>query len=205
MRINTQAVVLSAVMCGLAAAAAAQPAPQQHEWSHGTTINGFAGVAADPSRNGAVLGGAVGWELIPRLAIEGTGAWFDRGASVDAFAGALKAQFTLVPAHRAMPFLQAGIGLYRASFDRNVSPMPDFYRRRLSDTMPSHGSATVFTDPTLVFGGGANVFLTRHIAIRPDVEAMRVMRGGHHYTMTSVAVHLAYHFEDHPVTPARRP
>ena len=130
MRINSQAVALSAILLGIPAVAVAQTAPQ-HEWSHGTTINGFAGVASDPSRNGAVLGGAVRWELTPLFALEGTGAWFDRGDSVDAFAGALKALVTLVPGHRAMPFLQAGIGLYRASFERADGPMPEFYRRRL--------------------------------------------------------------------------
>lgn len=202
MRINSQAVALSAVLLGIPAVGVAQTAPQ-HEWSHGTTINGFAGVASDPSKNGAVLGGAVGWELTPLFALEGTGAWFDRGGSVDAFAGALKALVTLAPGHRAMPFLQAGIGLYRASFERFDGPMPEFYRRRLPAGM-SHGQIEAFTDPTFVFGGGANVFLTKHVALRPDVEVMRVMRGGHHYTLTSVAVHLGYHFEDHPVTPARR-
>jgi hypothetical protein len=36
-------------------------------------------------------------------------------------------------------------------------------------------SAT-FTDPSLAFGGGVNVFVSRQIAVRPEVDATIVMR-----------------------------
>jgi hypothetical protein len=70
--------------------------------------------------------------------------------------------------------------------------------------MPGLTEGQTFTDPALVLGGGVNVFFNRHIAVRPDLEAMVVMRDSHRYVVTTAAIHLAFHFEDHPVTPARR-
>jgi hypothetical protein len=48
-----------------------------------------------------------------------------------------------------------------------------------------------------------NVFVARHLAIRPDVEATIVRRNAQNYVVTAVSVHMAYHFEDHPITPSR--
>jgi hypothetical protein len=59
----------------------------------------------------------------------------------------------------------------------------------------------IFMDPSVVIGGGANLFVSRHYAIRPAVDATIVMRDGHTQTVTSAVVHVTYHFEDHPVTP----
>ncbi len=67
------------------------------------------------------------------------------------------------------------------------------------------GATSTFTDPSFILGGGMNIFVTRHIAIRPDVEAMIVRRDSHNYVVTAVVVHIAYHFENHPITPTRRP
>ena len=58
-----------------------------------------------------------------------------------------------------------------------------------------------FTDPSFILGGGVNLFVTRHVALRPDVEAKLVRRNSQNYVVTAVSVHLAYHFEDHPMTP----
>jgi hypothetical protein len=55
-----------------------------------------------------------------------------------------------------------------------------------------------------VFGGGVSLFASRRISIRPDVETMLVRADGQSYFVTTFAARLAYHFEEHPVTPARR-
>ena len=97
--------------------------------------------------------------------------------------------------------LTGGIGLYRASFDRPGSAMPAFYGRRMAMDGGRMGSAATFTDPTVVFGGGVNAFVNRHWAIRPDVREMVVLRNSRSYFVTAFALHVAYHFEDQPITP----
>ena len=103
----------------------------------------------------------------------------------------------------AVPFVKGGVGLYRASFDSSVADIPDFYRRRLGPGEPAVGRSHAFRDPSVVVGGGLNLFATRHIALRPEIEAMVVRRQSRSHVVTAVMMHVAYHFEDHPVTPAR--
>ena len=181
-----------------------QPPPPTTMWQHGSTLNLFAGAAAAPSHRGAIGGGAVGWEVKPRFALEGSGEWMEWGAGSHAFAAAITAQTGLAGPRPVMPFLTGGIGLYRASFDRLGTAMPAFYGRRMSIDGVRMGTTATFTDPTLVFGGGVNAFINRHWAIRPDVREMVVLRDSHSYFVTAFAVHVAYHFEDHPVTPKVR-
>ena len=50
---------------------------------------------------------------------------------------------------------------------------------------------------TLVFGGGADVFVTSHVAIRPEVTFPVIMNGSDHLTKAIWGVHVAYHFEEH--------
>ena len=82
--------------------------------------------------------------------------------------------------------------------------MPDFYNRRMMMNSSRVGTTAGFTDPTVVFGGGVNAFVNRHWAIRPDVLEIVVLRNSRSYFVTAFAIHVAYHFEDHPVTPKVR-
>jgi hypothetical protein len=83
-----------------------------------------------------------------------------------------------------VPFVAAGVGLYRLAAGAG-------------------SSATVTsTDPSFVFGGGVSFYLTRQIALRPDVEIMLV-RGAPRRTVGAAMLRLVYHFEDRPITPAR--
>lgn len=192
-------VVLISCCCtaGVAVAQTSSPNP----WGYGTTLSGAAGVAIDSEHTGSALGAGVGWELTPKVAIEGSASWLDRGAGADAFTAALKFRAAMFRSERAAPFLSAGVGMYRATYTREAREVPTFHRRRM---MPGLTEGQTFTDPALVLGGGVNVFFNRHIAVRPDLEAMVVMRDSHRYVVTTAAIHLAFHFEDHPVTPARR-
>jgi len=189
------------VVIVLSVPAAAQTAPPGNDWSHGTSLSVFGGLAGDSSEAGPLAGAAIGWEVTPAIAIEGSGHWLDRGSGADAFAAALKVQAGLMVPHRAVPFLEAGIGLYRAWFDPAADTVPDFYRHRMAATTPGPGVTSTFTDPSFLFGGGVNIFVTRHIAIRPCIESMIVRRDSQNYVVTAVAVHFAYHFESHPVAP----
>jgi hypothetical protein len=89
-----------------------------------------------------------------------------------------------------------------ASFDAARDDVPDFYRRRLPpDTF---GVRHTFTDPSFIAGGGVNLFVSRHLAIRPEVQAMVVRRDSNQLVVTAATAHVVYHFEEHPVTPSRR-
>ena len=185
---------------GTAGVAAAQTS-SSNPWGYGTTLSGSVGVGVDAEHTGSALGAAIGWELTPNTAIEGSGSWLDRGAGADAFAAALKFRASMFGRDRAAPFVTAGVGMYRASFSRDAREIPSFHRRRMG---PRLTGRQTFTDPALVFGGGVNVFVTRHVAVRPDVEAMVVMRDSRRHVVAIAAFHIAFHFEDHPVTPSRR-
>jgi hypothetical protein len=190
------------VALALSVPAWTQPAPEAHEWGHGTTLTGFTGAAVDSSRSGALFGGAIGWEMTPKVAIEGSGLWVEHGSGTDAFAGALKVQAALLRRHAARPFLQAGVGLYRASFDVR-DEMPDFYGDRIRSDPFGHGLIRTFMDPSLVAGGGVDLFVSRNLAVRPDIETMFVLHDGKSHVVTAIRINVAYHFEEHPVTPVR--
>jgi hypothetical protein len=183
------------------ASAWAQTGIRPDEWSHGTTLSSFVGVPIESEQAGAALGGAVGWEITPRLAIEGSGSWLDFGDGASGFGGAITLRTRLRGERKVDPFVQAGVGMYRATFGL-TSTLPSFYERRTRRRLLA-GDLT-FTDPTLVAGGGANIYLNRRFAVRPDVTATIVLRDGRRHVITTVGVHAVFHFEDHPVTPNRR-
>ena len=198
---------LQCVVLGLLAAAATASAqtplvaPSSNMWSHGTTLNVFGGGAATPGDRGAAAGGAFGWELTSRFALEGSGTWLDFEQSVHAFTAAMTAHVAVMTPHPFVPFLAGGVGLYHASFNRFDSTMPRFYHRRMTGLESALGQTVTFTDPSLAGGGGINVYVSRHWALRPEVLATLVLRDSRSFVVTMGAVRLAYHFDDHPVTP----
>jgi len=187
----------------LASATASAQDDASTMWRRGTTLNVFGGLAAASNDRGPLAGGAIGWEITPRIAVEGSGAWVEWGHEAQAFSAALRALVPLRTSRPVIPYLAGGFGLVRASFEIADPEVPEFYRRRIANRPEAVRGAATFTDPSVVVGGGVNMFLSRHIAIRPDVNATVVMRDSRARVMTTAAVHLAYHFEDHPITPAR--
>jgi hypothetical protein len=194
-------IAIACMCCAFPVTVAAQADVRANEWSRGTTLNGSLAVVADSSQTGAAVGGGMGWELTPAVAIEGTGSWAEFGSGTTAFGGGLKVRARLAGRRHIDPFLQAGVGLYRVTFGSDDNDVPVFYRRRMG-TLPSVSGRT-FTDPSILGGGGVSIFLNRHLALRPDVEAAFVLRDGRSHVVTTVAVHAVYHFESHPVTPVR--
>ena len=176
--------------------ASAQIAPPPNRWDHGTTLNVFAGAASASSETGPLAGGAFGWQITPWVSVEGSGTWLSRLNGAEAFAADLKTLVNVMAARPVAPFVEGGIGMYRASFDSSRGPLPDFYRARTSAEV---GNISTFTDPSFIVGGGVNVFVGRHVAIRPDIEAKIVRRDSQSYVVTALSVHLAYHFEEHPM------
>jgi hypothetical protein len=185
------------------------------DWTHGTVLQGSAGIVTGQSMAGLDLGGGFGWEITPRFAVEATGSWITFDSNYDAFAGSLALRTRLWGERKIDPFVLGGVGLYHTSFACGGTPVPgedaqpcsvtasipQFYLRRLTSDLAGWQT---FTDPTLVVGGGVSLFLNRHFAIRPDVRVAFVLDSGDSYVVTTVAIQAAYHFEAHPITPARR-
>jgi hypothetical protein len=174
---------------------------QDNPWSRGTMISGFSGMAVDSSQSGPLFGGSIGWELTRRFALDGGGEWADYGNGADAFAAAIRLRTNLAWWGGAVPFVEAGIGMYRASFSSHAGDIPDFYSRRMQGADAIGGRT--FTDPSFVFGGGVNIGISRTLRLRPDVEVAVVRRDSRSHVVSGFRLHLVYVFEDHPVTPSR--
>ena len=204
MRPLVRAFTLTCLCCTVPVGAAAQGEVRAGEWSRGTTLNGFVATVVDSSQAGPAVGGAMGWELKPNVAIEGGGSWAEVGHGTTSFAGAVKVRLRVAGRRHVDPFIHAGIGLYRATFGPEDGAMPAFYRRRVTVPSLGRGASRTFTDPTLLGGGGVSIFISRHVALRPNAEAAFVLRDGRSHVVATVALHAVFHFESHPVTPARR-
>jgi hypothetical protein len=177
------------------------------EWHRGTTLSGFIGGASPASGTDVAAGAALGWELTPHFTLEGRGMWLEGGPGADAFAAVLGGRFPLLHARPVVPFASAGVGIYIASFDAESSGVPGFYQRRMARMMSGTGpfARQTFDDFAVALGGGADIFLARHLALRPDVTVLLVTTRSDTRVVPVYGLHLAYHFESHPVTPTRRP
>ena len=177
--------------------ASAQPVPG-NTWSHGTTLGVSAGSAIASPETRGTLGTALGWEINHWVEIEGTGAWLVARQGDEAFAGELKLLANLTRPNTVVPFIGAGVGMYRASFDETSTAIPDFYRRRFVSS--SLGTRQTFTDPSLVFAAGLDIFTGKHVSIRPDLSVRLVTTASDSYGVTVAAVRVTYHFEVHDFT-----
>jgi hypothetical protein len=170
------------------------------EWNRGSTVTLLGGIGSDEAHTSWLAGGGFGWDVTPRLAVEATAVWLDRGESADGFSADIAALFSLVPPRRVVPFVKGGFGAYRAGFSIAQSPAADFYRRRMDALAGSLQSTASFTDPMFVFGAGIRVWLGDRVTIRPEVDARLVVDDSRAYWLTTAAIRLTYSFEDRPVT-----
>lgn len=195
---------LAVVFVASAGVASAQAPSSVTTWDHGTTVNVFGGAARTGDARAAAAGAALGWELTPRVAVEGTGTWLDWGHGTSAFAAAMTARLAVVTPRPFAPFATAGIGVYHASFDRTGAAMPMFYQRRWMMRPSQVGSrAITFTDPSIVAGGGVTLHVSRNWTLRPEIMATMILQEARQFIVTTGAVRLGYHFEDHQISPRR--
>jgi hypothetical protein len=193
-------VCLVLVIANLASDVRAQ-APSGDEWRQGTTLAGFAGAGSSSSNTDISGGLSLGWEITPRFAIEGRGLWLGAGGDADAFAATLATLVAFDRARPIKPFALAGIGLYRTTIDSGASDVPSFYSSR----MTSRGLRTeTFTDFALAFGGGVDLFVSRHFALRPEITVQLAITSSQVHAVAVYGVQVAYHFESHPITPSAR-
>jgi hypothetical protein len=100
---------LRSVTVVVLAALAAAPAQAQGTEPGGTasTIAFIGGGATAASTAGALIGGTVVYDLNRRLALEGQGAWFDRGARAEAYMASASPGVPGVPGVPGTPNLPA--------------------------------------------------------------------------------------------------
>jgi hypothetical protein len=168
------------------------------DWQHGTMLSAFFGAASPSSETSPATGAGVGWEFTRRFAVEGRGIWLGAGRDAEAFGALLGIRFSPVSRASSVPFVSAGAGFYRASFG-TVNGMPLFYRQRLEPR-----GRTVFDDFALTFGGGTDIFVAEHVALRPDFTVFLLATGSDVRVVPIYGVQLAYHFEPHSFALARR-
>jgi hypothetical protein len=172
------------------------------EWHRGTALSLFGGAASTSDDTNAAFGAALAWEFTPRWTIEGSGLWADGPDASSSFAAFISARANLRPRRTVVPFATGGVGLYRTSFGTDMTHAEPFYRHRMDPAMPLQDRE--FTDLALAVGGGVDVFVHRHLALRPDVRVFLVTADSSVHPVTVWGVHVAYHFESHNVTPTRR-
>jgi hypothetical protein len=189
-------VVFLAVASMSGGVAQAQTAPPNH-WARGTELAVFGGGAT----TGPMVAASVGWEVTRWVAIEGRGSWFDGGDAATGFGADLNALVNVVAKRPVTPFLGAGFGLYRASFEGAAPAMSDFYRTRVRSRR--FDGSTVFTDPAVRLTAGIDVIARRHWALRPEVSMLVVRAGGQGETLVTAGISVGYRFEDRPITPTR--
>ena len=189
-------VVFIAMACMPGGVAQAQTAPPNY-WARGTELAVFGGGATI----GPMVAASLGWEVTRWVAIEGRGSWFDRGDAANGFGADLSALVNVVAKRPVTPFLGAGFGLHRATFEGAAPAMTDFYRTRMRSRR--FDGSTAFTDPAVRLTAGVDVIARRHWALRPDVSVLVVRAGGLGEMLVTAGISVGYRFEDRPITPTR--
>ena len=126
-------VVIAALAC---AASVGAEEPSAAPRSGGTFLSAQAGFStASPHMSGAAVGAALARDLGPRLALEVSGTYLDRGSGASAASLTSSLLVRLVPRQdKAVPYLAVGGGLYRTAFDTHD---PRFSGARVSGLMGS--------------------------------------------------------------------
>jgi hypothetical protein len=199
MRRHICRVALAAVMFLLPATTWAQGSAEK-PWGPGTTLAVFGGAASADSRVVGALSGTLGWEWKPSFAVEGNGTWFTESHGVSAFAALLGPRLSLTAPGSFVPTIFAGVGMFRSSVNFSEPNVPGFYRNRV-DMVGSPVTTRVFEDFLFAVGGGADVFVNAHLAIRPDVRVLFVHGDSDTRIIPTFGAHVTYHFEAHPYLP----
>jgi hypothetical protein len=198
-RCRTAVTLFMAVFALLLVAPRASAQTRPMDWRHGTTLAGFIGTESASSDTSPAAGVGVGWEVTRRLSFEGRGTWFRVNDGPSDFAATLAAHVALLTPRPVVPFVSAGVGMYRATVNSASAVVPDFYRLRMSPDLVGVSNQT-FQDFVMTFGGGVNVFVTGHLALRPEANLMLVTTTNDARPVAMFGVQFVYHFESHTVS-----
>jgi hypothetical protein len=194
-----RALFVASMVLGISTSLQAQMKPPAHMWSHCTTLTMSGGVSTASDYNGAMLSGAIGWEMTPRLGLEGSGMWFDKQTGSSGWAGGLNLRAVLAESQTIAPFVEGGFGLYAASFDPKLATrVPPFYRDRMSGVITNW-----FTDPAFFAAAGFDLWRNNRIAVRPTIGAIIAVNDGQAYTTGTATVRVEYHFGGLPPDASR--
>ena len=188
-----------ALSLSLAAPVSAQN-DRQPSVERGTELDALVAAGSTEIHTGPAVAAIAGWRLSGWARAEARAAWLARGSGADAFEADLGATFNVIRGPRLSPYVGAGFGLYRASFDSAAAPMSTFYAQRLTRSVPA-SQQQVFTDPVFRASAGIDWRLTGRIALRPEASALFVRRDGRGETIGLIGLRVGFRFEDHPVTP----
>jgi hypothetical protein len=205
MRCRPELAFIALVILAAAGTAAAQP-PLKAAYeppTHCSSLDLYGGVSSAESTTGGLAGGGAGWQIVPWFGIEGEAFWVDRPGSENGFSAAVHARWNLARGWRVRPFAKTGAGFYRASFDKGDDTIPAFYRDRLESGVVGIGTNRAFTDPAVIAGGGVDILLSRRVSLRPQADALVAFDHGKRRVMPAFTVHLAFHFDEHPITSSR--
>lgn len=214
--------ILTLVTCAVVAAASVASG---QEVGVRTGVAVVPGAAFDSANTGPSIGGAITVELSSRFAVEGSGTYVDRGAGATALNVQAGVVANLITSNeRVLPFIAAGAGVYRASFDLAAQRffggtgaqfgagsslcggtamcpygnMPTFYGRRLGAmNTPGIGGTwptRTFTDPAVHLGGGVRINLTPNVFIRPEVRGLFVVADNAVESLGAVSAAFGYRF-----------
>jgi hypothetical protein len=194
----TLRVIVIAAFITAAAAATATAQTNGNPFGLGTTLAGFAGGTTGSDGTAPAAGLELGWEILPHLTVEGTTLWSMPGDGRHEFGVLIGPKFNLVRGRPRVPFITAGVGMYRASFDTGASAIPAFYADRMTNGQAV--TSQTFDDFVASIGGGAEFFLHQHWAVRPDVRVMMITGDSNSRWITAFGAHIAYHFERHRIS-----
>ena len=181
-----------AAACGLVVTTSGVAQTSEPQETGGTILSGFAGGAHASSASGPAAGLGVGWEVTPRIALEGQGRWFGAPMGETTFAASLAARYSLSVFDTATPYVSAGVGMFQATFDRGWKAAPAFYRDRVDSDVAT--GRRVFRDVLWSVGAGADLIVSTHLALRPDVSLLIVTTRRDARVVPVYGLHLAYYF-----------
>jgi hypothetical protein len=214
--------VLALLAAGLLTAAGpsfAQPYPSMTT-GRTTALYLQGGLSVGSSDTGGALGGAFTFDVSDRLGLEVSGGYLDRGPGIDAWtvSGSLLV-FLRSADEDVVPFLAAGGGLYRSTFDFGhprfagawdaASWMPALHGPMSASVYGSmwggsrgsmwHGSPgpeghMSSTDPVFPLGGGVRWNVNDRLSLRADGRALVVAAEGETFTVGLFTVGVGLRF-----------
>jgi opacity protein-like surface antigen len=108
------------------------------------------------------------------------------------FAASLATRYALGVFDTATPYVSGGIGMFQATFDRGWKGAPAFYRDRVDSDAGT--GRRVFRDVLWSVGAGADLEVTNHLALRPDLSLLIVTTRRDARVVPVYGLHLAYYF-----------
>jgi len=209
-----------AALAGLAVvtlgpAASAEAAPGGRGFAPVVSIR--AGLGSGEGTAGALLGGSIRFGLAPRLTLELSGDYLDRGRGASGGSALASLLIALRPtSEKVVPFVAVGGGVFFSNEDRGqmfpaqggygpmhgegaMSGAPWYGDGRAPEFVPDrraafYGGRDSSADGALSAGGGIRVDLGHELSVMPDARALVVLRGGHAETIGVLSVSLGYRF-----------